>query len=308
MPTAILVSDLSRDYGTVHAVRGVSFAVQAGEIFGLLGPNGAGKTTTLECIMGLRRPGRGSIRLADIDALAQPAKARALLGAQLQTTALHDKITPRQALRLFASFYAQPEDVDTLLGQFDLFEVAHRPFDSLSGGFRQRLGLALALVNRPQIVLLDEPTAGLDAQVRRQTHEAILRLRAAGKTILLTTHYMEEAHRLCDRVAIIHQGVIAAIGAPDQLVAQSQTPPRLLVRTARPMEQARLLGLAGVTSARQAQDAWQLSTTALPRTLTALIHALETDSNTLVDLRIHQPTLEDVFLEWTGARLGEGEE
>jgi ABC-2 type transport system ATP-binding protein len=308
MAAAILVSDLFRNYGTVHAVRGVSFEVQRGEIFGLLGPNGAGKTTTLECILGLRRPDRGSIRLADIDALADAAKARGILGAQLQTTALHDKITPRQALRLFASFYEQPEDVDVLLGKFELADAADRPFDSLSGGFRQRLGLALALVNRPQIVLLDEPTAGLDAQVRRQTQAAILQLRAAGKTILLTTHYIEEAHRLCDRVAIIHQGVIVAIGAPDQLVAQSKTQPHLLVRTIRPMEQMCLLGLDGVSSATFARDAWRLGTTALPRTLTALVHAVETDGNTLIDLQIHQPTLEDVFLEWTGASLQNGGE
>ena len=304
MKAALSVVDLSRDYGPVQAVRGVSFDVGAGEILGLLGPNGAGKTTTLECILGLRRPDRGTIRLGDVDALAEPGRARALVGAQLQTTALHDKITPRQALRLFASFYDQPEDVETLLRQFDLATVAERPFEALSGGYRQRLGLALALIHRPQIVLLDEPTAGLDAQVRRQTYAAIGQLKAAGKTVLLTTHYIEEAQRLCDRVAIIHQGVMVAVGSPGQLMAQSRTLPRLGVRTARPLDEAGLLGLEGVVGAVRVEDAWQLTTAALPRTVMALVHATESAGNILLDLQIHQPTLEDVFLELTGTRLG----
>src|SRR5947209_5720567 len=191
MPGKVVVQDLHKRYGDFEAVRGVSFEVGEGEILGLLGPNGAGKTSTLECVIGLRRPERGSIRLSGVDALAQPQRARQLFGAQLQATALQDKITPREAIGLFASFYDDPADVDELVDRFQLREKQHATFDTLSGGQRQRLALALAFVNRPQVLFLDEPTSGLDPQSRRELHESIRRMRDEKRTVLLTTHYIE---------------------------------------------------------------------------------------------------------------------
>ena len=203
-PASIRVRDLSKRYDAVEAVRGISFDVAAGEIFGLLGRNGAGKTTTLECLLGLRRADAGAIAIAGIDTLAEPQRAKQLVGAQLQAATLQDKITPREALKLFASFYRAPAAIGELIEQFALAEKADAPFDSLSGGQRQRLFLALAFVNRPQIVVLDEPTAGLDPQARRELHQLIAGVRASGRTVLLSTHDLDEAHQLCDRIGILH--------------------------------------------------------------------------------------------------------
>src|SRR5512142_325834 len=177
LTAGVSVQELTKRYGTVDAVRGVSFEVAAGEIFGLLGPNGAGKTTTLECILGLRRPDAGAIVLGGVDAIARPGQAKQLVGAQLQDAALQDKITPRQALALFAAFYPAPAGVEELIGRFALAAKADAPFDSLSSGQRRRLFLALAFVNRPQLVVLDEPTAGLDPQARRRLHQIIAGVR-----------------------------------------------------------------------------------------------------------------------------------
>jgi ABC-2 type transport system ATP-binding protein len=302
---AILIQNLVKRYGAIEAVAGVSFDVQPGEVFGLLGPNGAGKTTTLECIIGLRRPDGGSIRLANIDAIANPAQAKRIIGAQLQATALQDKITPRQALKLFGSFYENPADVSQLLEQFDLNEKADKPFDTLSGGQRQRLAIALALVNQPQIVFLDEPTAGLDPQSRRDLHATIARLRAAGRTILLTTHYIEEAQKLCDRLAIIDRGKIVAIGKPQELIAAAKTQPTLVVATARPISQSQAENLTGVARAAQVNNHWRLNTSSVTQTILSLAHLVDSEKNELIDLQIHQPSLEDVFLELTGSQLRE---
>ena len=217
MPDDIAVSDLFKNYGNVAALAGVSLNVAAGEIFGLLGRNGAGKTTAIECIIGLRRPDRGAIRIAGIEALKSPGQAKSLIGVQLQSTALQDKITPREALRLFAGFYPQSESIDALLEKFSLGEKADAHFETLSDGQKQRLALALAVVHRPRVVFLDEPTAGLDVQSRRQLHELIRQLRADGRTVLLSTHLIEEAEQLCDRVAIIDRGKIVACDTPGRL-------------------------------------------------------------------------------------------
>jgi ABC-2 type transport system ATP-binding protein len=215
----VSVRKLSKHYGPVAAVRGVSFEVARGEIFGLLGPNGAGKTTAVECLLGLRRPDAGAITIDGVDALAHPERARQRIGAHIQAAALQEKITPRQALRLFASFYRKPLGVDGLIDRFALSAKADAPFDSLSGGQRQRLFLALALVNDPELVVLDEPTAGLDARVRRELHRIIVEMKAAGKTVLITTHYLEEAHALCDRIGILHEGRLVALDNPGALIA-----------------------------------------------------------------------------------------
>jgi ABC-2 type transport system ATP-binding protein len=216
---AIAVSGLSHRYGAVQAVDGISFEVAAGEIFGLLGPNGAGKTTTLESVLGLVAPDHGRITIAGIDARADLRAARARTGAVLQSAGLQDKITPREALDLFAAFYSAPLATDDLLARFGLTEKATARFEALSGGQKQRLALALAFVGDPQVLVLDEPTTGLDPQMRREVQDHILAMKDSGRAILLATHDMEEAARLCDRVAIIARGRIAATGSPRQLMA-----------------------------------------------------------------------------------------
>ena len=222
----LAVRDLVKRYGAVEAAAGVSFEVADGEVFGLLGKNGAGKTTTLECVLGLRRPDSGSILVGGIDAVAHPDRVKALVGAQLQATALQDRITPREALWFFASFYRTPANPDELIQQFGLAEKADAPFETLSGGQKQRLGVALALVNEPKLVVLDEPTAGLDAQARRELHEIIGKIRSGGRTVVITTHYIEEAHQLCDRIGIIDRGKIVAAGRPDDLIRAAAEPGR----------------------------------------------------------------------------------
>jgi len=216
----IAVQGLSHRYGGVPAVSGISFEVAAGEIFGLLGPNGAGKTTTLESVLGLIAPDEGRIAIAGIDAGLDLRGARAKTGAVLQATGLQDKITPREALNLFATFYPSPVRADDLLARFGLVEKSRAAYDTLSGGHKQRLALALAFVGDPQVLVLDEPTSGLDPQMRREVQDHILAMKDSGRAILLATHDMEEAARLCDRVAIIAGGRIAETGAPRQLMAE----------------------------------------------------------------------------------------
>jgi len=218
---AIGVRNLSRRYGAVQAADGVSFEIAAGEIFGLLGPNGAGKTTVVECILGLTEPDQGRIEICGIDARAQPRRARAKIGAVLQATGLQDKITPREALDAFAAFYPAPLQSDELLDRFGLREKQRAAYETLSGGQKQRLALVLAFVGDPQVLVLDEPTARLDPQMRREVQDHIRVLKDARRAVLLTTHDMAEAEQLCDRIAVIAGGRIVAIGSPRALIAES---------------------------------------------------------------------------------------
>jgi ABC-2 type transport system ATP-binding protein len=220
MTAMIAVKGLSRRYGAVQAADGISFDVAAGEIFGLLGPNGAGKTTVLECILGLTRPDEGRIEICGIDARGRPARDK--IGAVLQATGLQDKITPREALDLFAAFYSAPSKSDVPLQRFGLVEKADAAFETLSGGQKQRLALALAFVGNPQALLLDEPTTGLDPQIRREVQGHIRAMKDNGRAILLSTHDMDEAEQLCDRIAVIAGGKIVASGAPRELIAGSR--------------------------------------------------------------------------------------
>jgi len=221
MPSLIAVESLSHRHGAVQAIDRVSFEVAAGEIFGLLGPNGAGKTTTLESILGLTQPDNGRIEICGFDARTAPCRAREKIGAVLQATGLQDKITPREALNLFAAFYPAAIASGALLDRFGLMEKADSSYESLSGGQKQRLALALAFVGDPQVLLLDEPTTGLDPQIRREVQDHISGLKADGRAVLLCTHDMDEAARLCDRVAVIAHGRIVATGAPRDLIADS---------------------------------------------------------------------------------------
>jgi ABC-2 type transport system ATP-binding protein len=303
MSPTVRVQDLKKSYGRVEAVRGVSFRVQPGEIFGLLGPNGAGKTTTLECILGLRDPDAGEIEVCGIDLRRNAAAAKERIGAALQSTALQDKITPREALVLFASFYKKKADLNALIKRFDLSEKADSFYDTLSGGQKQRLALALALVNEPDFLLLDEPTAALDPQSRRELHDAIRDLKASGKTVVLTTHYIEEAEQLCDRIAIIDHGKIIAEGTPSALIAASKALPRVTVQTSKPLDEARAAKLHGVVAVERENGRLTLATSRVGETVIDLVKWIEADGNELSDMQVRKPTLEDVFIELTGRKL-----
>jgi ABC-2 type transport system ATP-binding protein len=284
----------------IRAVDGVSFYVNAGEIFGLLGPNGAGKTSVVECALGLRQQNSGSVHIMGLDAGAHPAAVKRRTGAVLQSTALQDAITPREALELFAAFYSKPIPSARLLERFGLVDRAGARFETLSGGERQRLALALAFVNDPAMLFLDEPTSGLDPQVRRALHEAIRQFRAEGRSVLLTTHYIEEAHALCDRIAILHRGRIVATGTPDELIARSASHTRVILRARQKPDAVSLERLPGVISAVEAGDAMSLQTRDTGPVIIELVRYLARTNNELLDLQVKKPSLEDVFIELTG--------
>jgi ABC-2 type transport system ATP-binding protein len=299
----LAVRDLRKHYGAVEAVRGVSFEVREGEILGLLGPNGAGKTTTVECVIGLRDPDSGAIEISGLDARRRPREVKQKIGAALQTTALQDKLTPREALELFGSFYERCASPAELLERFALTEKADAPFENLSGGQRQRLALALAFVNKPEIVFLDEPTAGLDPQSRRDLRAQIARTREDGHTILLTTHDLDEAQQLCDRVAIIDHGQIVAAGTPRELMAQSKASQSVSLVTARPLDRHRLVSLSGVGEVKQEGERVRFTTNDPNRALADLLMFLNTERIEIAELHVERATLEDVFLELTGTDL-----
>ena len=299
-PASVEVRGVTKRYGAVEALRGISFSVRGGEIFGLLGRNGAGKTTCLECVLGLRRPDAGSVTVDGIDALAAPEEAKAVIGAQLQASALPDHITPLEALRFAASFYRAPLPVEDLLERFSLREKAGAKFASLSGGQRQRLFLALAFVHRPRVVVLDEPTAGLDPAARRELHATIRELRATGATVVFSTHVIDEAEQLCDRVAIVEQGRIVAIGSPAELTGRARSTPRVAFRTTSPVDVAALVSDAAIHACREIEGEWLAEAADVNAAIVAIVRHVAASGNQLVDLRVQRPTLEDVFVELTG--------
>src|SRR5690242_10559955 len=297
------VQNLIKRYGNVEAVRGVSFSVQEGEVFGLLGPNGAGKTSTIEILEGLRTPDGGDISVCGFDPQVSARELRHEIGASLQSTALPDKLRVMEALRLFAGFYKRHRDPEDLLKRFGLEEKRNSFYAKLSGGQKQRLALAMALVNNPRVLFFDEPTAGLDPQVRREIYDIIEELRREKKTILMTTHYIEEAERLCDRVAIVDHGKVIAIGSPRELKERSAGATRIEVKLARPSANGTLKNLEGVVDARELDGSYVLHTQRPPQAIVSLVKHLEAEGNELVSLEIATPSLEDVFIEMTGRRL-----
>jgi ABC-2 type transport system ATP-binding protein len=299
MFTPVVVRDLSKRYGNVPAVQGVSFEVHAGEVFGLLGPNGAGKTSTLECVVGLREPDGGAVEICGVDARANPRAAKARIGVALQTTALQDKITPAEALGLFGSFYDNALPAAELLARFGLTARATAKFDTLSGGERQRLALALAFVNRPAVVLLDEPTAGLDPQSRRELQGQILQMKRDGCAVVLSTHYLEEAGQLCDRIAIIDHGRIVAKGAPHELIAQSTAKQLVTVLTRPALPLNVWATLPGVEEPEQDGGAIRFRTSDATSLLPLLAQRLQEHKAELLDLQVRKASLEDVFLRLT---------
>jgi ABC-2 type transport system ATP-binding protein len=300
----VSVRDLMKRYGKQTAVDGVSFAIRRGEIYGILGPNGAGKTTTLEIVEGVRKADAGDAVVDGLNVRRQRRAVQARIGVQLQATTLFEQLTVRETLRLFGAFYPRALDPDALLRDVALEEKAHAYPENLSGGQRQRLALALALVNDPLVVFLDEPTSGLDPQSRRMLWDTVLRLREQGKTIVLTTHFMDEAQTLCDRIAIMDDGRIIAAGSPAELIATlgaNATIECALAGAALSAEELRTL--PGVTDVRLGTERTLIYTSALEPTLTALLQAVAARGASIAHLQVHAPTLEDVFLKLTGRAL-----
>jgi len=299
----VQVTSLTKSYGPVEAIRGVSFEIAEGEVFGLLGPNGAGKTSTVEILEGLRTADSGSVCVCGFEPQTGGAAFQRRIGAVLQSTALPEKTRVHEALQLFAGFYGRGGSSDSLLARFGLKEKRAAFYGDLSGGQKRRLALALALAHQPQMVFLDEPTAGLDPQARREIYAIVEELRTEKKTLLLTTHYIEEADRLCDRVAILDHGRVIALGSPRELKARSAGTTRIEVRLSQPESEATLLSLDGVSECLRADGSFVLRSTRPPQTIVALVKYLEIHGNELQSLEISPPSLEDVFIELTGRRL-----
>jgi ABC-2 type transport system ATP-binding protein len=301
MTPKVVVRDLEKRYGDIQAVRGVGFEIADGEIFGLIGPNGAGKTTTLECVIGLREPDAGRVEICGIDARRHPREVKQRIGAALQTTSLQPRITPREALRLFGSFYRVRIAPDALLERFSLIDKADAAFETLSGGQRQRLALALAFVNAPELVFLDEPTAGLDAHTRRDLRRQIAGMKQQGHTVLLTTHDLAEAQEVCDRIAIINRGHVVATGAPRELTAQSAAVSTVTLFTSRPLDATAAAALPAVQDLVCDGTSTRLRTADPGRTLAELTRWLREQGIDVLELHVQKATLEDVFVELTGA-------
>jgi ABC-2 type transport system ATP-binding protein len=298
--------ELRKAYGAKVAVDGVSFTVRRGEIFGILGPNGAGKSTTLEMLECLRDPDRGAALITGLDVRRNKRAVHARIGVQLQSTALFDQLSVADNLRLLAALYDRSLPVPELLANVELADRADALLGSLSGGQQQRVALAATLVNDPQVVFLDEPTTGLDPQARRSLWALVQDLRARGKTIVLTTHYMEEAEVLCDRVAIMEAGRIVAIDTPAQLVARHGGGLVIRCRFTIPVARADLAdlpGIAEVTGPDGTDGRFTFHADGLDRALFALLNFAERANAPVADLQVHQPGLEDVFLNLTGRAL-----
>ncbi|MEV0396801.1 ABC transporter ATP-binding protein [Polymorphospora rubra] len=294
----IEVEHLHKRYGEKVAVADVSFTVEQGEIFGVLGPNGAGKTTTVECVQGLRRADGGSIRVLGLDPLRDRAEVRQRVGAQLQESQLPDKLRVWEALDLYRSFYRNRADIDELLSDLGLIEQRNTYFQKLSGGQKQRLSVALALVGRPEIAVLDELTTGLDPQGRRDTWDLVDRIRDRGVTVVLVTHFMEEAERLCDRLAIIDRGRVVAIDTPAGLTARVGSEHRVHFRTTEPVEDAWLLEPSEVKGV--SRDGAEVTVTGTEDVLQAVLSVLNGRKIPYSALRVEQPTLDDAFVSLTG--------
>jgi ABC-2 type transport system ATP-binding protein len=302
MGSALRLVNLTKRYGSVTAVDHLTLTVPPGIIFALLGPNGAGKTTTLEMVEGLRLPDEGEVWLDEVDVVRHPAQAKRRFGVQLQTSAFFELLTVKETLELFASLYTHSLDATTLIRRLELEEKQDARVESLSGGQRQRLALAVALVNDPEVVFLDEPSAGLDPQARRNLWDVIRGLKAEGRTVVLTTHYMDEAETLADRLAIMDHGRILDEGPPADVIRR-HLPVSLI-------ELAPSIGevpdtLPGLERVEHRSDATLLVTAQLEDTLVALVRWAEQEGRAVAGLRTRTPTLEDVFLTMTGRSLRE---
>ena len=295
----IEVTELRKSYGGRAVVDGVSFAVEEGEIFGILGPNGAGKTTTVECVEGLRVPDGGRVRVTGLDPVADHARVARVLGAQLQQSELQPKLTVREALELYASFYPGPLDWAPLAERLGLTQKLTTRFGKLSGGQKQRLFIALALIGNPRVVVLDELTTGLDPRARRDTWALIEDVRNSGVTVLLVTHFMEEAQRLCDRIAVIDKGRVAALDTPAGLIRRSAGATVISFTPSAPLDERDLAALPALASVEHKDGRITLSGT--DETVNAVITLLARHHITAHQLRVVDATLDDAFLDLTKA-------
>lgn len=315
--TAISVAGLRKRYKDVTAVDGISFQIEAGEIFGMVGPNGSGKTTTIECIEGLRQPDEGKISVLDLDPFEDLYELRERTGIQLQAANLPRRMRVGEALELFASFYRQPTDWRPLMESLGLAEKERVYFSQLSGGQQQRLFVALALVNKPEVVFLDELTTGLDPRARHKIWDLVREIRDQGATVFLTTHYMDEAERLCDRVGIIDQGRMIALDTPDQLVQRLGMATRISFRvnggsrrgkngrgkeTPTGFDEAKVGVLEGVQRVERQGDQVILYGQGA-QLIGAVVNTLETEGIAFNNLRSNAANLEDVFLALTGRQI-----
>jgi ABC-2 type transport system ATP-binding protein len=288
---------------TAQRIDGVSFEVGRGEVFGLLGPNGAGKTTTVEILEGLRKPDGGSVSVLGIDVARNPDALKERIGVSLQTAALYPKLSVAEILDLFRSFYRRTRPRDELIELLDLGEKRATRTEQLSGGQRQRLGVALSLVNDPEIVFLDEPTTGMDPAARRSLWDIVRSLKAEGRSILLTTHYMEEAEVLCDRIAIMDHGRILETGTVEDLVSRRFRERAIQFAAIDGLDGNRLSAMPGVTDVKREDDQVLLYTSDVPATIGALLAATEALGAEARNLAVRRATLEDVFLDLTGRAL-----
>jgi len=301
------VRGLRKFYGTFEALRGVDFEVRAGEVFGLLGPNGAGKTTTVEILEGLRQRSAGETLVLGLDPGTQARDIKDRIGVCLQATNLPEKIKVREALELFASFYSHQVDRNKLLERLQLSDKRDEYYSKLSGGQKQRVALALAMINDPQLLFLDEPTSGLDPQIRLEIHGLIEELRDSKRTILLTTHYIEEAERMCDRVAIIDGGRIIEIGTPRDIQQRTLGQSRIEIECEQPVPGDGLPAFLITEEHALSDDRKSLTVHSEhpARTIVELVKWIDQLGIGLADIHLKRPTLEDVFIKLTGRRLRE---
>jgi ABC-2 type transport system ATP-binding protein len=309
MATPVIeVENLHKSYGDFEAVRGIDLDVKAGEVFGLLGPNGAGKTTTIEILEGLRPRSSGRVAVLGFDPGTQAAQIKDRIGVCLQATNLPDKMKVIEALDLFASFYSKTGDMDRILERLQLQEKREAYYKSLSGGQKQRVALGLALVNDPTLLFLDEPTTGLDPQVRHEIHGVIQELKENDRSILITTHYIEEAEKLCDRVAIVDAGKVIELGTPREIQQRVLGKTLVEVTTQLPFNLDRMPEkLRSERYSMTDQDrTMSVQTDSAAAAIVELVKWIEQDGLRLVDIHMKRPTLEDVFIELTGKKLREG--
>jgi len=299
----IRVSGLTKRYGELVAVDGIEFEVARGEVFGLLGPNGAGKTTTVEILEGLRVQDGGTALVLGLDVATAADAIKPRIGVSLQTAALYPKLTVTEVIDLFRSFYVDPRPTEELIGALELGERRNARTADLSGGQRQRLAVALALVNHPELVFLDEPTTGLDPAARRSLWDLVLKLKHEGTTVLLTTHYMEEAEVLCDRLAIMDHGHILEMGTVDELVSKRFKERAVRFDDDPTLDDATLAALPAVASVKHDDEAVLLYTLDVAATIGALLTAAEALGVEPKNLGVRRATLEDVFLDLTGRAL-----
>ena len=303
MAPALSIRGLRKAYKDVVAVDGLDLEVTTGECFGLLGPNGAGKTTTIEICEGLNQPDAGEVRVLGETWQSGARTLRQRLGVSLQETQFSDKLTVAETLQLFRSFYRRPRPLDEVLDAVQLGEKRNGRVGQLSGGQKQRLALACALVSDPELFFLDEPTTGLDPQSRRQLWDLIEGVKRAGRTVVITTHYMEEAEQLCDRVAIVDHGKIIALGSPPELIASLGAEHVVEFKVAGDLNDAELLALAGAKNLRRKDGSYLLEVSQAHRTVPALLDFLTSRGLPLEALSTHSATLDDVFVHLTGRQL-----